>query len=481
MSLAKNSFLYLISNILIKAASFFLLPLYSYLVPPEVYGHIYVVSAMANFVSIFLPLSMSICISRFYFDCRNFEEVRILYSTIVLFVLISSTVFVTPMFVYSDWLSEFIKLPKTYFLAGLLISFFSVFYQIILALLYVCQKAKIVSITSAFVGIGHIVLQLSLVLSLEDKGIALLATMVIQAISTFIIFLAFSKPYLTFSFDFSKTWKFLKYSLSQFPSDMSGWLVSFTDRIFINKYINASSAGIYGIGAGIGQIPMMVFFSINSAFTPYVNSQYKAMETTEGNDLTNVKKNLSYVFMVVSSIMLMLTTIMIVLSDNIVKILSPAYADAFLIIIVMLMASLMNNYRCMFMAPMAYNIKYTKVKSLIWVLAGIISILLNFYLIPRYGIYAACFNSLITYTITFLLMLYFGKKAISMDYDWNLLLKVLLVSALYCTLLFMGNGFIWFLIKVLLLVPYAYFCFTYILKINIYYKIINYVKILRHK
>ena len=481
MGLAKNSFLYLISNILIRATSFFLLPLYSYLVSPEAYGHIYVVSALSNFISVFLPFSMSICISRFYFDCKNIEEVKSLYSTIVFFVFLSSTSLLAPLFIWSECLADLINLPKNYLLVGLVISYLNIFYLLILALLYVLQKAKLVSITSSIVGVGHIIIQLVLVFTMEDKGIALLLTMLIQAISVFIIFLVFSKPYITTRFDFINTGKYIKYSLSQFPSDVSGWLINFTDRIFINKFISPASAGIYGIGANIGQIPMMVFSSVNSAFTPYVNSQYKSMETAEPEVLPEIKKNLSFVFMVVSSIMMMLMTTMIVLSNNIVNILSPAYSDAFLIIIVMLMASLMNNYRCMYMAPLAYNIKYTKMKSLIWVLAGVINIGLNFILIPKYGIYAACINSFITYAITFLLMLYYGKKAIYMEYDWALLFKVLLVSLLYGLLLLFGNGVLCLIIKLVLVIPYFYFCTTYILRINIYKKIYDYVKILRYK
>lgn len=481
MGLAKNSFLYLFSNILIRATSFFLLPLYSYLVPPEVYGHIYVVSALSLFCGVFLPLSMSICISRFYFDCKNLEEIKRLYSTIVLFVFISSTTLILPLVVWKTIISEALNLPTNYYLVGLVMSFLNVYYQLILSLLYVMQKARQVSVTSAFVGVGHIVIQLFLVLNLEDKGVALLLTMFIQSLSTFIIFILYSKPYLALDFDFKSTAKYVKYSLSQFPSDISGWFVNFTDRILINKYISPASAGIYGIGANIGQVPMMIFLSVNSAFTPHINSQYKAMETANGVQLQEIKRNLSLTFMVVSSIMLMIVSILVVLSNNIVNMLSPAYADAFIVVIVVLVASLMNNYRCMFMAPLAYNIKYTKIKSAIWVLAGVLNIGLNFYLIPRYGIYAASMNSLVTYTMTFLLMLYYGKKAILVEYDWMILLKVLFVSVFFSLLLLLGNDMKWFVLKVMLIVPYTYLCFKYILKINIYNKICNYVKIFYNK
>lgn len=481
MSLAKNSILYLVSNIFIKATTFFLLPLYSHLVPPEIYGHIYVVSALSNFMGVFLPVSMSICISRFYFDCIGEESVKRLYSTILLFVLISSTTILTPLFFFRDYLADLISLPEPYLTSALVMSFFNIFYQIILALLYVCQKAKKVSITSTCIGVFQIILQLTLVTSMENKGMALLSSYIIYSFTTFIIFIVYSRPYLTFDFDLKNTGKFIKYALSQWPSDLSGWLVNFTDRIFINKYIGAASAGIYGIGANIGQVPMMIFSSVNSAFTPFANSKYKEMEVSDDIEVEKAKNELSNAFMVVSSIMMMITTFMIVLSNNIINLLSSAYADAYLVIIVMLISSLMNNYRCMFMAPLAYNTKYTKIKSLIWVFAGFINIVLNFYLIPRYGIYAACTNSLITYTITFLLMLYYGKKAIYMEYDWRKLLKVLAFSLLYLSLLLCGNNPYWLILKFVIVVPYVYCCLYYIFEIDIINKIENYVKVLHNK
>lgn len=467
MGLAKNSILYLAATLCIRATSFFLLPLYSNLVSPEVYGQIYVVSALNNFLTILLSLSLAICVSRFYFDCKDEGEVKCLYSTILLFVFISSTVIISPFFLFSHGLSELLNIPRDYYIYGLIMAYLGIYYQIILALLYAMQKAKQVSITSMCVGVFQIVLQLTLVINMEDKAIALLSTMLIQAITTFIIFIFYSRPYLTFSFNFKETGKYVKYSLSQFPSDVSGWLVNFTDRIFINKYIGHAGAGIYGIGANIGMIPNMIFSSMNSAFTPYANSQYKAIENAESNNNEQeLRTNLSKVFLIVSSILLSVNAIFVAFSRDIVNLLNPAYADAFFVVVVMLFTSLMNSYRVMYMAPLAYNIKYTKVKSLVWVIAGILNISLNYFLIPKYGIYAACLNSLVTYTITFLLMLYFSKKAFYIKYDWVSLIKVALISIVYGVTLLLPSTLFSIGIKLLLLIPYFYICFTVILKFD---------------
>ena len=469
MGLAKNSILYLAATLCIRATSFFLLPLYSNLVPPEVYGQIYVVSALQTFLTIFLSISLQICISRFYFDCTNLQEVKQLYSTILLFVFAISTVAITPFFIFSHSVADFLNIPRNYLIYGLMMSYLGIYYHVILSLLYAMQKAKQVSITSICVGVLQIVLQLTLVINMEDKAVALLSTMMVQAITTFIIFLIYSRPYVTLSFNFSQTGKYMKYSLSQFPSDVSGWLVNFTDRIFINKFIGHAGAGIYGIGANIGMIPNMVFSSMNSAFTPYVNSQYKAIEVaqTEASE-SQLRANLSRTFLVVSSILIIINALFVAFSRDIIHLLNPAYADAFFVVVVMLFTSLMNSYRIMYMAPLAYNIKYTKVKSLVWVVAGVINITLNFYLIPKYGIYAACLNSLVTYTITFLLMLYFSKRAFYLEYQWGSLLKVAFISVLYGATLLLPNNLLSVSAKFLLLVPYIYLSFNNILKMDIF-------------
>jgi O-antigen/teichoic acid export membrane protein len=481
MGLAKNSFLYLVSNVFIKATSFFLLPLYSHLISPDVYGVIYTVSAFSNFLVMLLPVSLSICISRFYFDCYNFTQVKKLYSTILLYTFLSSTILVAPFIIWSRPLSSFLNIPFVYYTVGVISAYLSVYYQLILSLLYVNQQAKKISITSILLGIFQIVLQLVLVISLEDKGFALLLTILLQSILSFILFVVYSKPFLVWHIDISNFYKYIKYSLSQFPSDIAGWLVNFTHRIFINKYIGSNSAGIYGIGSNIGQIPAILFNSVNSAFTPYVNSLYKQIEDLDDNNLkNNAKHSLSNTFMIVSSFLMMSVALLIMFSDNIVSLLNSKYASAYGVVVVMLLTSLMNSYRCMYMAPLAYNIKYTKIKSLIWVIAGLINIILNFLLIPRYGIYAACLNSLVTYCLTFILMLYYGKKAINVTYIWGPIIKILFISLCYFLLSLLFGEEIRIYVKLSLVPLYLYICFYRILNINLVKLLLNYVKVVSH-
>ena len=118
MSLAKNSLLYLISTICLKAVGFLLLPLYTHLVSPTEYGYVYVVSAFQTFMGLFLTLSMHGAIARFYFDCKNLDEIKQMYSQQVSTITISATTITIIMLLLRENISHLIRLPEIYYICS---------------------------------------------------------------------------------------------------------------------------------------------------------------------------------------------------------------------------------------------------------------------------------------------------------------------------------------------------------------------------
>ena len=255
MSLAKNSILYLISTICLKAVGFLLLPLYTHLVSPTEYGYVYVVSAFQTFMGLFLTLSMHGAIGRFYFECKDLDDVKQMYSQQVTTITCSSTILALLMLFFREYVSDVIGLPEKYYILAILISYFSLFYNLIIALLYAMEKAVKISITSVVIGSLTIIMQLAMVLTLQDKALALILAMLFSALLTFVIFIVYSLPYFVRpKYKKQELLKYYKYSISQLPSDVSGWFVAASDRLLLNSIQGASSAGVYGMGNTLGQI-----------------------------------------------------------------------------------------------------------------------------------------------------------------------------------------------------------------------------------
>lgn len=451
MSLAKNSFLYLISTICLKAVGFLLLPLYTHLVSPSEYGYVYVVSAFQTFMGLFLTLSMHGAIGRFYFECKNREEIKKMYSQQVFSTTLTATLITVVMLIIKSPISTLLGLPEKYFIYAVLISFFSLFYNMIIALLYAMECAVKISITSIAVGVGTIIMQLVLVFTMEDKAMALIFAMFFSAVVTFILFLIYSAPYLSFTkLNRKDIVKYYKYSLSQLPSDVSVWFVAASDRLLLNKIQGASSAGIYGMGNTLGQIPSMLFQSVNKAYVPYVFRHFKEAEEGKNEALNEVANTA----ILVESVLTVVVVTLIILSNNIVSLIESRYVDSAIIMPLVLIAVWIDCNRIIFMNPLAYNIKYIKVKSLIWVLAAVLDVGMNIILIPKYSVYGACASLIISYGVSCLLILYFSRKAMQVHYDRRKLIVLLIVSFVFAMSFFIGNELKSLIIKLPLIIIY---------------------------
>ena len=163
-----------------------------------------------------------------------------------------------------------------------------------------------------------------------------------------------------FSYDRRKVFSYVKYAFSQFPSDVSVWLLSFSDRMMMNKMQGNIATGIYGMGQTLGSVPKIIFSSINSAYVPFVFNCYKNMES-DAKYRSELINQTTRVF----SIVTMFVTIIVLFSNNIVALLDNKFSKSTIVMSAMLFAMLIDSYRTIFTNPLAYNIKYTKIKSFI--------------------------------------------------------------------------------------------------------------------
>lgn len=441
-SLVKNSALYLVATIAIKACSFLLLPFYSHLISPSEYGYVFVVVAFVSFMSFFFSLSLGGAVQRFYFDCKNEDEVKRLYTLIVLLVLCLTIIGSVFFFGLGEFFSSLINIPLCYYNFAVLISAVSAFYPLILSLLYVMQAAKKISITSIVLGVLGICIQFVMVILLEDKALAMIEAMLINASLTFTIFIVYSLPFFAKpSCSWNKIVLYFKYSLSQLPSDVSVWLIQCSDRIIINSMKGSSFAGLYGMGSNLGNIPQVLFHSVNKAYVPYVFGKYKEMELGVENSEKEVTETTFRVFALITAFI----AVVAVFSNNVVSLLAPQYANSSFVMLFVLIAVWIDCCRIIFMNPIAYKIHYIKIKSAIWMVCSIMAIFLNFQLIPVYGMYGACISLISSYGLSCVFIIYFSHKAMPLKYNKKKIFKIIIYSIIFSLSYLLGvdlGGFV---------------------------------------
>lgn len=458
----KNSSLYLLSTICLKATSFLLLPFYSFLITPEVYGRVFVANAVMTFLTMLMPIALNSSIHRYYFECKSLYEERILYSTIVWATTIFVVVFTAAVLLPIKFWSGVFEIPALYILIATASAALQVYYSIITSFLYAKQQAKAISIVTIIVGVIQIIVQLCLVIYMSDKAIALLVTFLINSIVSFCVFLYFSRKYLYFAFDFKNINQYLVFGSSQLPSDVSSKVVSLLDRFILNKFVNAAAVGLYGIGYSLASIPTIVFSSINQALVPDIYLEF-GKESPKAYQRAADKVGITF------TLITMLFTFLIVYSNHIILVLSDKYKESGTIMCFILFALLIDSYRILFMYPMQYNVKYVKVKSAIWGLAAVLSTILNFLLIPYFSIYGAAISFIISNIVTLLLILYFSHKAIALPYNNRCLILVFGTSVVFSLFVFTGCSLFALAVKIIFSLIYCYV--IYIFSIKMFLKI----------
>ncbi len=368
-------------------------------------------------------------------------------------ITIGSAFLLIVLILYANSFSDLLNLPVKYFYYSLAISFMSIYYHVILAQLYVEEKAQKISITSIILGVMGIIIQLVMVIGMNDKAMALIGSMLVNAIISFVIFIWYSFPYFCRpKLNYKQISEYLKYGFSQWPSDVCVWLIHASDRILLNKYQGTHDTGIYGMGSNFAQIPTVLLQSVNKAYSPYTFTVFKKKERGEIADYSDIAKSTGLIISAIACLVALLS----MFSNNIVLLLSERFSETSYIIPLVLIASFVDCARLLFMYPMAYKVEYVKIKSLIWILSASLSLCLNIWLIPHFSMYGACIASISSYFLSLLAILYFSNKAIHIPYYFGRIIKVVIISIVVGLAFLLGTSMYALIIKIIIAFLYFY-------------------------
>jgi O-antigen/teichoic acid export membrane protein len=175
-----------------------------------------------------------------------------------------------------------------------------------------------------------------------------------------------------------------------------------SDRYFIDNYDlkGTEQVGLYSVGAQIATIIYLVILSMNSAYQPYLFQSLAA-----GNKGSTKKATGLYILaaaIIVAGIFLT-TPFLFHLFIN--KRFHGGMIFTYYLSAGYFMWAVYNAF-------MAYLVFYAKNRLILYIsVAGmLLSILLNFYMVPRYGAYGAAVTGIITYTFMAIVSLKFSWK-----------------------------------------------------------------------
>lgn len=385
--LAKNTVILTFGRICTQFVSFLLLPLYTAILEPEVYG---IADLFNSYIYLIIPL-VSLMLDqglfRFLLECREDEKrKKTLLSTVLLINCVEIIIYLLIyMFIQRYIGSQY----KIFLLIDVAINIFlNTFLQFARGVgkngvyaisSFLSASMTVVSnvVTLVFLRMGAWGLFISTV---AGRSIALIVTLILLKIWKYFSVKDFSK-------DEAKL--LMNYSLPFIPNQLSWWIISVSDRTIISWFLNVAANGLYSVANKFSSIYITFYNIFNLSWTESVSLHINDKDSEEflENTINTMFKLFYSVCIGIIAYMPLVFPLLINEQYN------RAYEQIPILMLAVLFQVIVGLYSVIYVALK----KSTEIaKTSFW--AAVINIGVDVVLIKFIGLYAASISTLVAYT-----------------------------------------------------------------------------------
>lgn len=272
LRLAKDMLVYGLAGAVGPSIQLLLMPVYSRVFPPEVYGLIEVVVATVMVVSLTLGMQLDQGLARHYYEHRTIAERRRLVSTGLYSLLAvgggGGLVFAAASGPLALWLTG-----SAEYVAAFRVAFLAIPFELILAYVLLLCRLERARGRYAALGLGWVVFTIAtavlLVVVLEVGVTGVFLAKLLGDATFAIIGLYSARRLLVFTFERTAVKAMGAYGLPMVPGVVGAWAQRFIDRFFILSFLPLVHLGWYGLGFQISTLLLFLNKSFSLAWTPF--------------------------------------------------------------------------------------------------------------------------------------------------------------------------------------------------------------------
>ncbi len=462
--LTKDTAIYGISTMVGRFLSFLLVPFYTNIFHPAEYGiiaNIYIFIGIFNIVYVY---GMDAAYLKFA-ALPTVGDKKDNFSTPYLSVFLSGIFLSFIMILIREPVFNLLEVPINYYhlmyySAGIL--FLDSIAVIPFIQLRLQRKAKKFA-AFKLINIGvNIVLNLVLILKYKMGIEAVLISNVIASLSSLLLLVPEIFKNLRLKFNIQLLKKLMKFGLPYLPAGLSSMLIQGIDRPILGKLTNMDTVGIYNACYKLGIFMMLFVNMFQYAWQPFFlqNSEEKKVKEL-------FSKVLTY-FTLAASLILIILSLFI---DNIVAIpvlhgrtlIDSSYWGGLPIVPVILFGYLFNGWYVIFTAGIYIEEKSMYI-PLITGIGATVNIVVNFLLIPVWGIMGAALATLGAYFAMAAGLYIVTQKFYRIEYEIGKIIRIffdiIIVGGIYYYLLYTDNLLIVY--KLLLLIFFSLFLYIFV-------------------
>lgn len=427
---------YLTGGIISSGTALLMIKYYTFVFTPSEFGILALYLIMFKYITSLVSLNLDSGSTRFYFDYRETRRDEYLstmfwfITAIAVVVLVLGVLFIKPI---SNWISPN---SEIIYLITLVTGIASVYVSFLTRILYNEHKSTSVlkhTIFQTFVNHASSVLFISVFhtgifgrMSGQGLGYILNIFTLIREFSKENLF----KIQITFNKVMAKETFML--TLPSMISMLLGVAFIYVDRFFLKLYIGDSAVGIYTLGYMLGQGLSMVYEAISQAILPKVfndmnNNYKKAKEELE---------SFSYKYYIC---LVIITVVISALSPIIVSVFSnDNYSEAATVMPFVMTGFMMGGFYKIPSLVLGFH-KVVWFYPFLAVFAFGANALLNWWLIPIYGMIGSAFASFVGLFMYSTVLQIFSFKYLSCKYFLYISLVYLMIFCLLISIFSFGS------------------------------------------
>lgn len=431
--LVKNSALYTIGNVLIKAFSFLLIPIYTSYLSTADYGITNLVSGFTALFSCIITLSLQYAVIRFYADMKtNQDDVAKLYGTVINFVSVFGIVLSLILIAAkSQWTDLFYRnvpfVPIV--LLSIFISVVSALYTLYQDILKGMQDAKR-SVVLSFVFFFLLLISNIIAIVFLKKGALgmVWATLVVNFIMVIYMMIDLGKRNLyKLCFDVHLIKGLLRYSLPLVPHTLSYNLTFYVTRVLINAKLSLSALGLFSLASQFGYVSDIILNSFQSAFQPWM---FEMMGKDDEESRERIRKSTYSLAWIMGIIYLLVGTF----SQEAIYIMADSsYWSAWKYVPCLVFSVALKSPLYYYTNFLYYDKSKTKYIFIATFIACVINIVLTWLFIPLYGIYGSILADILSMIVRVIITIRVSWKLANGIYS---LFKLFMISTIPMMFLF---------------------------------------------
>jgi len=427
----RDSAIYSFASLISKVFSVFLLPIYTHVLSPNEFGAYDLLMTFGALANIIIALEISQGLARSLADTSDAKERSILASTSLYFTIFMYLLFFLCSLLASEEINSFILGDEKYLDSfRYFIFFISVngIYTLVINQFRWELRSKdyaLMSILTVF-----LTLFLSIIFCLFfDLGLigvisAQISSLLIVSIFSFILL----RDFFLWRFDSGKLIEMLSFSAPLVPAGLAVFISLYISRIALNHYGSLNEVGIFGVSSRIAAYAGFLIIGIRVALTPLIYKNYH-------DPNTNIK--LSKLFSWFLVVALIGCSFLNIFSRDLLMIIAtPEYVDAYKTIGILAIALIISQMYIF--SPGIALAKKTLWQLSVSIMGAGVSILLNFLLVPNFGVLGAALSNFIS-SIAFLsFWIFLSQRLYRIPYQW----KLIFIASLIFIVHFLINAFI---------------------------------------